>query len=198
MIIDIFFKRHIDYLDIESIKKSHDVIYIVDEKMILRAYNHAWIKFAKDNHGAMILAYYSTGSNIADAFTGPIKDYLIGAYKKALQENKPFEHDYECPSAAEYRLFHQTAYPIVESRGLVISNHLVKTCSPTETAHEFKERFVNEHGIVVQCSNCRKIRDSKNDDGWLWVPEFIEKPYPKTSHGICPRCLDHYYPEIDD
>jgi len=198
MIIDLLFKKHVEYLDIESIKRSQDVIYILDNQMILQAYNPAWTEFAKNNNGEEILVNYSTGARIVDAFSGPLKNFIVGSFEKALHEGKPFEHDYECSSAGVYRLFHQTAYPLVESKGLVISNHLIKECAYPENEHAFREKFVGSTGHVVQCSNCRKIRDPKNEHLWFWVPSLVEKPFPRVSHGICPRCYDHYYPEIDD
>ena len=179
-------------------KQSSDVIYIVDAKMVLRAYNHAWINFAKNNDGRIILAKYSIGSRIVDSTSGPLRSFIISAYKKALYENKPFEHNFECSSANQYRLFRQTAYPLIDSKGLVISNHIVEECPHPEQAQAFRQQFINGQGFVTQCANCRRIRDPKNYHSWLWVPSLVENPFPNTSHGICPQCYDHYYPEIDD
>jgi hypothetical protein len=33
-------------------------------------------------------------------------------------------------------------------------------------------------------------------DRWLWVPSLLEQGCVPISHGICDRCLDHYYPDI--
>lgn len=198
MIIDHLFQKYFDYLDIESIKQSLDVIYIVDEHLVLRAYNDAWIAFAKENNGESVLVKYPIGSTISKAFRGPIKRFIVRAYKESLSENKPFEYDYECPSTNEYRLIHQTAYPLVKSKGLVVSNHTVKECPHNEDEWEFRNQFVNTKGFITQCSNCRKIKDPTKEHVWLWVPSLVEKPFPNTSHGLCQRCYDHYYPEIDE
>ena len=197
MIIASDFKDFLSYLDLDSFKNSLDIICIVDDNMRLKAYNNAWINFAKNNSGAKILADFPLGSSLVEAGEEPIKSYLAEAYTRALQKNEPFGQNYECSSATQYRLFRQTAYPLVGSRGLVISHHLVEEKPHEEKVTEFSKRFYNEHGIITQCQNCRKIRDPEDDRTWYWVPSLVASPLSNISHGICTPCLDHYYPDID-
>lgn len=198
MKIDPEFEKDILYLDLTTIEESEDVIYIVDSAFTLKAYNNMWENFALDNNGEEILRRYPLGSNVQDAFREPIKSYLIQAYTAALQDNTPFEQTYECSSPLEYRLYRQTAYPLVRSRGLVISNHLVRKSQLREEIVAFSKQFIDNRGIITQCQNCRKIRDPQNEQRWLWVPSLVKNTLANTSHGICPQCLDHYFPDIDD
>ncbi|MFN2353713.1 MAG: hypothetical protein ABR512_04210 [Desulfopila sp.] len=197
MIIASDFEDFLSYLDVDALKNSPDIICVVDSNICLKAYNDAWISFAKNNNGAKTLADFPLGARLLDAGKEPIRSYLAEAYNRALLENKPFELNYECSSATEYRLFRQTAYPLVGSRGLVISHHLVEEKPHEEKVTEFNERFVNEHGLITQCQNCRKIRDPEDDQKWYWVPSLVAAPQSNVSHGICTPCLDHYYPDID-
>ncbi|HKJ66146.1 MAG TPA: hypothetical protein VJ969_12130 [Desulfopila sp.] len=197
MKIDPEFKKDILYLDLATIEESEDVIYIVDSAFFLKAYNSMWEKFAHDNNGEEVLRRYPLGSSIHDAFLEPIKSYLIRAYTAALQDNTPFEQTYECPSPLEYRLYRQTAYPLVQSRGLVITNHLVRKSQLREEIVAFSKQFVDKREIITQCQNCRKIRDPQNEQRWLWVPSLVKNTLANISHGICPQCLDHYFPDID-
>jgi len=191
------FKAFLSYLDLDSFARSPDVICIVDDAMILKAYNDAWINFAKTNNGAKVLVDFPLGSNIVDAGEEPIRSFLAEAYTRALRNNEPFEQNYECSSATEYRLFRQTAYPLIRSKGLIISHHLVKKMPHEEEATEFSKRFFNGHGIIIQCQNCRKIRDPKDSQRWYWIPSLVNSPLANISHSICTPCLDHYYPDID-
>ncbi|MBN2526103.1 MAG: MCP four helix bundle domain-containing protein [Deltaproteobacteria bacterium] len=52
-------------------------------------------------------------------------------------------------------------------------------------------------GIIPVCSNCRKIRD---DEGvWKAMEEYLhEHSDASFSHGICPKCLKDFYPDIAD
>ena len=191
------FKRNISYLDLASLERSGDVIYIVDPKLHLVAYNDMWETFALSNDGEEIIKRYPLGADIRDAFQGPIRNYFFQAYTKALKENTPFEQTYECSSPQEYRLYHQTAYPLVAGHGLVISNHLVKKLQHDQEAVVFNKQFVDVRGLITQCQNCRKVRDPQHPDRWYWVPSLVKDCLDNVSHGICPRCMDHYFPDLD-
>lgn len=197
MEIDPKFRRTIEYLDLVSIENSRDVIFIVDRQFRLQAFNQAWVDFAVENDGRSVLDQFPLGASILKALPAKLKSFLIAKFNQAVLQNKPFEHDYECSSARQYRVFHQSAYPLVNAAGLVISNHLIKFSSHTETTRGLLEGLIDEDGIIVQCCNCRKVRDPDNQQLWLWVPEAIEKKFSRISHAICPRCYDFYYPEIE-
>lgn len=50
-------------------------------------------------------------------------------------------------------------------------------------------------GILPVCSNCKKIRDDKGE--WSPMEVFIHRRAPVDfSHGICPDCLERFYPEV--
>ncbi len=50
-------------------------------------------------------------------------------------------------------------------------------------------------GILPICMHCKKIRDDKGY--WNQIESYIhEHSDVNFSHGICPDCLTHYYPEI--
>ena len=67
-----------------------------------------------------------------------------------------------------------------------------------ETAHEAasaearEARYIGEDGILLQCSHCRRIRVI-GTQAWDWVREWVARPHPKTSHGICPSCVGFYW-----
>jgi PAS domain S-box-containing protein len=50
-------------------------------------------------------------------------------------------------------------------------------------------------GLLPICAQCKKIRD----DGGYWnqIEKFIgERSHARFTHGICPDCLRHLYPEL--
>ena len=50
--------------------------------------------------------------------------------------------------------------------------------------------------ILPICSFCKKVRDDKGY--WEQVESYISKhTHVDLSHGICPECMDKYYPEIN-
>ena len=50
-------------------------------------------------------------------------------------------------------------------------------------------------GLLPICSHCKKIRD---DQGyWQQVEEYIRRHSEvRFSHGICPECVERYYPDF--
>lgn len=52
-------------------------------------------------------------------------------------------------------------------------------------------------GLLPICSYCKKIRDDKGY--WNEVEKYIsDHSDAKFSHGICPGCLQEYYPDVRD
>nr|WP_321395671.1 hypothetical protein [uncultured Desulfobacter sp.] len=197
MIIDPGFEKQIAYsLNLESIKNSKDVICIVDAEMKLKAYNKAWEAFALANGGENITQRYDLGVCITDVGEEPLKSFMRRKYREAIALNQMFGLNYECSSGQLLRVFRLNAYPLMNQKGLVISHHLVKACAHLEESVAFTKQFVNSDGVISQCMSCRKIKDPNSEDRWLWVPSLLEKGIANISHGICSRCLDHYYPDI--
>jgi hypothetical protein len=191
--IDPMFATHLSDVDLESIAASPDIICVVDPELRLRAYNRAWTTFALNNGGEDLLEQYRLGEPIDRAFPGIVKRYYLDAYRKALRENVPFQHVYECSSADSHRRFQQTAYPVRDRSALVISHHLVEERPHREPVERFHERFVGASGVILQCCHCRKTCDPADSERWLWVPELVGRRAANLSHGLCPRCLDFYY-----
>lgn len=196
MMIDRQFQEQIQYINLDSISSSLDIIYIVDQEMCLKAYNRAWDSFARNNGGAHIMEQYPLGAKITDVGEDALQRYIEKKYREAIAENTVFELDYECSSSQLLRIFRLNAYPLLDQKGLVISHHLVKECPHVEKRVEFSRQFENHNGIIVQCQNCRKIRDPNNSERWLWIPSLLAECLPNISHSICGRCLDHYYPDL--
>ncbi|MCC5850768.1 MAG: response regulator [Verrucomicrobia bacterium] len=52
-------------------------------------------------------------------------------------------------------------------------------------------------GILPICSGCKKIRDDKGY--WQQVEVYLQAHSDaEFSHGLCPECLQGYYPELSD
>lgn len=52
------------------------------------------------------------------------------------------------------------------------------------------------HGIIPICAHCKSIRD---DDGyWEQVEVYVSQHSDASfSHGICPACMEKYFPEYN-
>ena len=60
---------------------------------------------------------------------------------------------------------------------------------------ELRQEVQQLEGLLPICSHCKKI---KNDDGdWEVMEHYIsDRSQAEFTHGICPTCLEKYYPDI--
>ncbi|MBU2547049.1 MAG: PAS domain S-box protein [Proteobacteria bacterium] len=77
------------------------------------------------------------------------------------------------------------------NRDFTVRKHLIRDL----------EKAINEvktlRGFIPICSQCKKIRD---DQGyWQQVEQYIhEHSDARFTHGLCPECAHHLYPELFD
>ena len=121
----------------------------------------------------------------------------LNEYKEVLSSGQSWTQEYECSSPDTYRMYHQTAYPFKNGKGLIIVN--VQTVKvPMEqlqrTAHQVSDlRYVNKEGIITQCTNCRYTERADKPTNWDWVPGLVKEMPENLSHTICPICFDYYW-----
>lgn len=58
-----------------------------------------------------------------------------------------------------------------------------------------KEQVDLLHDLLPMCASCHKIRDDKGY--WSQVEEYLEaRTQSMLTHGICPECMQKWYPEF--
>ena len=51
--------------------------------------------------------------------------------------------------------------------------------------------------IIPICMHCKKIRDENGY--WRQIEDYLMKHgHSELSHGICPDCIEKYYPELSE
>ena len=98
-----------------------------------------------------------------------------------------------------------SAAPIIVNKKSKGSFVIYKDISKRKKIEEERENIISElqnaldevktlEGLIPICSHCKKIRD---DSGfWGNVEQYISKhTNVDFSHGICPDCLEKYYPK---
>jgi hypothetical protein len=191
--------------DTEAIDRHSSSVYGLWPNLSLAYVNPAWFRFAADNNGEpAISTHWSIGAAFMDAIPDPLRDFYTRLFSATLAgssqtDPSPVRHEYECSSAAVYRRFLMTVYPLRSGSGLLVVNTLTVEC-----AHDQAERppqlantasYTGNDGIVRQCAHCRRIQVPANPDLWHWVPAWVDKCPLQVSHTLCNFCLDHYYPE---
>lgn len=118
----------------------------------------------------IMLTTKSAKSDIATALKAGADDYLV----------KPFNAD-ELRARIE-----------VGRRTIELQDSLIARAEELRSA---LEQVRTLRGIVPICDTCKKIRD---DQGyWKQVEVYVqERTGAFFSHGICPECMDTYYPAV--
>jgi hypothetical protein len=189
------FRQLLQDWDFAALSASAETIYGVWPDLTLGFTNLGWTRFAARNNGEpSITDHWPLGRSIMDAIAPPLRPFFSANYARCLAEQRPWEHSYECSSAQVYREFHMLAFPLGHSEGLLVVNSLRRETAHTRTpSPPVESLYRNEHGIVTQCSHCRRVRRVGRDPVWDWVPDWITTCPPRTSHGLCDPCLGFYY-----
>jgi hypothetical protein len=161
----------------------------LDEAGVIVWTNSAWSTFARDNDGAEVLTRFGIGTRYLDGIAGSLRSFYEVVFSEVLSKQRIIEHDYECSSPDIERHLHLRVLP-VPGAGLLLEHSTVWQ-APMERPHaEALERvYRNADGLVIQCSNCRRVRRSERKQ-WDWVPAWVSRSHPQTSHGMCEICLE--------
>jgi hypothetical protein len=159
-------------------------------------FNDGWFHFSEVNKGEpRISREWTLGRPLLEAIPDILHEFFIDGFRKCLAVGKPWEHEYDCSSPEIYRLMHQIVYPLGRSEGFLVVNsvrierHIGELQEKREPDH-----YVDPHGIVHQCARCRRVENLAIKNRWDWIPAWVASPLQKVSHGLCPVCLDYYYP----
>lgn len=186
-----------------GIEQHHGTAFGLWLDLRLAYVNPAWASFSQLNGGEPELAsHWPLGRCVLEAIPPVLEDFYRSLFQNAASSAamglRPPAHVYECSSPEVYRRFAMNIYRLAEGEGLLVVNSLL-----VERPHDRRERqicaadhvaYVHEDGCVRQCSHCRRIENVSVPNRWDWVPEWVEKSPPETSHTLCPLCLDYYYP----
>jgi len=198
------FEALLDSFDISPFEEHHNTVYGIRSDMQLAYYNPAWIRFAQDNGASPALwSDDYLGTSVVSVIGDALSPFYLDLFRSCLDARdaglRPPQHEYECSSADVFRQFLMTLYPLAGRRGLLVVNSLI-----AEMQHDPVLRprhasdsatYVGAGGWTHQCAHCRRVENTQIDGQWDWVPEWVDHPLPKTSHGLCGPCRSHYYPQ---
>lgn len=177
--------------DIDALRGEDGVVVALDADGRITWVNDAWARFAVGNGGDGVLARHGLGTRYVDGIRGPLADYFARAFTLVRTSGEPWELEYECSSPETFRLHRMRVLPTAEA-GLLVEHATVEE-RPHDRAPEppLEAHYRDEAGLLVQCSNCRKVR--RVGDGWRWIPAWVAgPPDPPVSHALCAACAGLY------
>ena len=155
--------------------------------------NAAWRSFGAAN-GANPAAI-APGQNYFGVIQGELGPILSSSAASCAASGEVLEVDYDCSSPTDRRDFRMRMLPVPDA-GVLISHStrvdVVAREGEEASAAPDPEAYRTRDGIVVMCSNCRRVR-RRDNSGWDWMPSKLVDEMGLISHGLCSLCLDFYY-----
>lgn len=152
--------------------------------------NEVWYGFGRANGCEFTLDRYPS---YLDGISGTLRADYDRVLENVIATGTIFEQDYECSSADTIRHFRMRVLPFLPD-GLLVEHTQVSSHVASGGEPPIEELYFDDHRHITQCSNCRRVRRPMNDaESWVWVPEWVARSHPRTSHGICTPCLGYYW-----
>lgn len=149
--------------------------------------NRAWRRRAE----ALGLKDALTEVSYFGGISSELRGYFEAAFAEALDRREPFDLEYQCPTPEEQRTFLLRALPI-EGAGLLVEHSLVVRAPAEPSEDPVPARYQNSHGLVTQCSNCRRVRHPASG-AWHWVADWVRHTQTFISHGLCTSCAGFFW-----
>jgi hypothetical protein len=177
--------------DVDELDRDEGIVVALDRDGTIVWHNSTWQRFALENDGPDVPARFGVGARYLDGISGPLRAFYESVFEGVIATQEPFEQDYECSSPDEFRLHHLRILPI-EDHGLLIE-HSTRALHPhgEGPSPSSDEAYRDDQGMLLQCSNCRRVH--RVGDGWHWIRDWVKIPPPSTSHGLCAACAGHYF-----
>lgn len=189
-------------INAEALDGHPESIFVIDPDGRLVYVNEGWYRFADSNGGQPQIAdTWGIGASYFAAIPEPLEPFYRHLFRQAPAYGEtatPLTHCYQCSTPTVYREYSMQIYSLPEQQGHLVVNSLV-----VERPHDPQEQppkdpsgahYIDDGGFIHQCAHCRRIQHQGSEARWDWVPAWVEQPPPNTSHGICPVCLDYYFP----
>jgi hypothetical protein len=174
-----------------SVAKSEEIAYLLTHDLRLVATNAGWKNVAFANNGASIFMQWKVGTRIDEALPDPLRTFYVTAFERARAAGTLWQRDYEDTSLSSQK-FRLLIYPLRDGTLLVV-NAKIADRAPHETTSAGADYL--DEGFITMCAHCRRVRRPSDRTRWDWVPVVAESMRSFVSHGLCPPCVEVYYPD---
>ncbi len=178
--------------DLDELDRDESTMVAVDAAGRIRWANAAWRRFAEQNGAPELPARFGVGASYFDGVRGPLRAYYERKLRLCLSSSRPLKRLYDCSSAEAQRLFHLRLLPLSVDLALFVHSVHVAGPHPSAPLPPDENAYRGERGVIVQCSNCRRVR-RRGLEAWDWVPAWVAAQPARVSHGLCAPCVGYYY-----
>ncbi len=159
--------------------------------------NPAWDWFAAENGAPELRGKSTVGTDLRLVLVEALRPFYLRAFDQATQSGKVWECVYECSSPNVFRKFQMRIHPLSPSHWYLITNPIVIERPHTSAVTAALERYLGPDGFITMCSHCRSSRKTGGPEQWDFVPAHLAPHLTNITHGMCPICLEYFYPRPD-
>ena len=182
--------------DLQNLLLSrNEVVFLLSPELRFLECSPAWDSFAAGNGGRGISRSEVAGKSILTFVPEVLRKFYEHKYWLVQHQHSPVDFDYHCSSAEKIRLFRMVLRPMKDFILVINRLTLEEECEVrSPLLPEEKRNYLSASNFLTMCAFCRKAR--RNDQQWDWVPEFLNEPELRTTHGLCPRCISVLYGDL--
>lgn len=186
------FRPFLEGQDLDDLEASDNTVVGLRDDLTIGYVNGAWARFAEEAGAEPATPL----GHVLEAFAEPLRPFYRELFQRVRREGEPEVHTYECSSPERFRQFQLRVIPLAHG-GLLLIHHRASDRPHDRLPHPADPSvYRDEHGLLTQCAHCRMVRRVDNPSTWDWVPELVQTQAEHVSHGLCPVCFRHYYPDL--
>ena len=179
--------------DMAALEVDPQSAYCLTRELTIGYFNPGWFCFAQENSGAEACLRWGLGSSFLAGMTSVMRPSYDALFRTAALTLLPTQQIYLCPTPTRHRQYITRVLPL-PSGVFVCHNTLVVERDHEDRGRPLGADYVSPLDLVLQCSNCRRVKHLKVENRWDWIPSLLEIPHEHTSHGLCEPCLAFFYP----
>ena len=183
---------------LRNAQESADVCFLLDGQRRFVYCNPAWDRFAEANGAPRLTGASVLGTDVFAAIPGVLSDVYSRAFKNAGATGQVWSKLYQCSSSETFRRFRMRIHPVKGLGWFLVSNTLVVERTHRKAAEATDGTYFSG-GVVTMCAHCRSVRRAAAPERWDFVPAYLRftgRDALRVSHGLCPRCVTHFYPGV--
>ena len=187
--------------ELAELEASPQAVYGLWPDLTLAYVNPVWREFVDRHEGALALArHWALGAIVLDAVDEDLRPFYQRVLHACLSKGRRWSHEFECSGRRKACRYRIDIRPLPAQRGLIVAHAALVECphafAPCCVPRTDLSRYLDEHGFVVQCVHCRRVRAAHDHERWDLVPAWVERTPDQASGGLCETCARLHFPSL--
>lgn len=185
--------------ELETLEASREGVYGLWPDLTIAYANPAWQGFVERHEAALAVArHWHLGASVLDAVDPDLRGFYDRILRACLAKGRRWSHDFDCSGRCKTCRYRIEVLPLEARRGLLVAHKALIECphafAPCCASRQDVSNYQDDHGLVVQCVYCRRVRALDDPQRWDLVPAWVERTPDHASGGLCETCARLHFP----